>query len=97
MRLLKRAAGVGCENRFVVSSCPSSAWARPRLEAPTSTDEAKLRGPSLPSRNLGVRAELITLCDRVLVLCEGRMAGELKRGEVTEERLIELATIIADN
>ena len=36
--------------------------------------------------------ELITLCDRVLVLCEGRLTGELKRGEVTEERLMELAT-----
>ncbi len=39
--------------------------------------------------------ELITLCDRVLVLCEGRLTGELKRGEVTEERLMELATSIA--
>jgi ABC-type sugar transport system ATPase subunit len=39
--------------------------------------------------------ELITLCDRVLVLCEGRMTGELKRGEVTEERLMELATSIS--
>jgi len=38
--------------------------------------------------------ELITLCDRVLVLCEGRLTGELKRGEVTEERLMELATSI---
>jgi ABC-type sugar transport system ATPase subunit len=41
--------------------------------------------------------ELITLCDRVLVLCEGRMTGELKRGEVTEERLMELATSISAN
>jgi len=39
--------------------------------------------------------ELITLCDRVLVLCEGRLTGELKRGEVTEERLMELATSIS--
>ena len=38
--------------------------------------------------------ELITLCDRILVLCEGRMTGELRRGEVTEERLMELATSI---
>jgi ABC-type sugar transport system ATPase subunit len=38
--------------------------------------------------------ELITLCDRVLVLCEGKMTGELKRGEVTEERLMELATSV---
>ncbi len=39
--------------------------------------------------------ELITLCDRVLVLCEGRLTGELKRGEVTEEKLMELATSIS--
>ncbi len=38
--------------------------------------------------------ELITLCDRVLVLCEGRLTGELRRGEVTEQRLMELATSI---
>jgi ribose transport system ATP-binding protein len=37
--------------------------------------------------------ELITLCDRVLVLCEGRMTGELKRGELTEQRMMELATM----
>jgi ABC-type sugar transport system ATPase subunit len=36
--------------------------------------------------------ELITLCDRVLVLCEGRLTGELKRGELTEQRMMELAT-----
>jgi ABC-type sugar transport system ATPase subunit len=35
--------------------------------------------------------ELITLCDRVLVLCEGRLTGELKRGELTEQRMMELA------
>jgi ribose transport system ATP-binding protein len=37
--------------------------------------------------------ELITLCDRVLVLCEGRMTGELNRGELTEQRMMELATM----
>jgi ABC-type sugar transport system ATPase subunit len=37
--------------------------------------------------------ELITLCDRVLVLCEGRLTGELKRGELTEQRMMELATM----
>jgi ABC-type sugar transport system ATPase subunit len=36
--------------------------------------------------------ELLTLCDRILVLCEGRMTGELCRGEATEERIMELAT-----
>lgn len=37
--------------------------------------------------------ELITLCDRVLVLCEGRLTGELKRGDLTEQALMELATM----
>ena len=36
--------------------------------------------------------ELLTLCDRILVLCEGRVTGELGRGEATEQRIMELAT-----
>ena len=37
--------------------------------------------------------ELITLCDRILVLCEGRLTGEFQRGQFTEQALIEAATI----
>lgn len=37
--------------------------------------------------------ELITLCDRILVLCEGRLTGELQRDEFTEHRIMELATM----
>lgn len=36
--------------------------------------------------------ELLTLCDRILVLCEGHVTGELGREEATEERIMELAT-----
>lgn len=36
--------------------------------------------------------ELITLCDRILVLCEGRLTGELSRDEFSEQRIMELAT-----
>lgn len=36
--------------------------------------------------------ELLTLCDRILVLCEGRLTGELSRQEATEQRIMELAT-----
>ncbi|MGD9645086.1 MAG: sugar ABC transporter ATP-binding protein [Pirellulales bacterium] len=36
--------------------------------------------------------ELLTLCDRILVLCEGRLTGEFSRGEATEERIMEAAT-----
>lgn len=36
--------------------------------------------------------ELITLCDRILVLCEGRLTGELSRPEFSEQRIMEYAT-----
>jgi len=36
--------------------------------------------------------ELLTLCDRILVLCEGYMTGELTGEEATEQRIMELAT-----
>ena len=36
--------------------------------------------------------ELLTLCDRILVLCEGRLTGEFRRGEFTEQRIMEAAT-----
>ena len=36
--------------------------------------------------------ELLALCDRILVLCEGRLTGELSRREATEQRIMELAT-----
>ena len=35
--------------------------------------------------------ELIDLSDRVLVLCEGRVNGELRGSEITEEAILELA------
>ena len=37
--------------------------------------------------------ELLTLCDRILVLCEGRQTAELARGEATEQRIMEAATM----
>ena len=36
--------------------------------------------------------ELINLCDRVLVLRDGAIAGELQRDELSEERIAEPAT-----
>jgi ABC-type sugar transport system ATPase subunit len=36
--------------------------------------------------------ELLTLCDRILVLCEGRLTGEFARAEATEQRIMEAAT-----
>ena len=36
--------------------------------------------------------ELLTVCDRILVLCEGHLTGELARHEATEQRIMELAT-----
>jgi len=37
--------------------------------------------------------ELITVCDRILVLCEGRLTGTLEREEFSEERIMEFATM----
>jgi ABC-type sugar transport system ATPase subunit len=37
--------------------------------------------------------ELLTLCDRILVLCEGRLTGEFNRREATEQRIMEAATL----
>jgi ABC-type sugar transport system ATPase subunit len=36
--------------------------------------------------------ELINLCDRVIVMRDGRIAGELQRDEFSEERIVALAT-----
>jgi len=36
--------------------------------------------------------ELLTVCDRILVLCEGRLTGTFSRAEATEERIMEAAT-----
>jgi ABC-type sugar transport system ATPase subunit len=36
--------------------------------------------------------ELLAMCDRILVLCEGRLTAELTRAEATQERIIEAAT-----
>jgi len=36
--------------------------------------------------------ELMTLCDRILVLCEGRLTGEFRRGDFSEQAIMEAAT-----
>ena len=36
--------------------------------------------------------ELLNMCDRILVLREGRITGELERAEFSEERIVALAT-----
>jgi ribose transport system ATP-binding protein len=36
--------------------------------------------------------ELLAMCDRILVLCEGRVTAELDRAEATQERILEAAT-----
>jgi ABC-type sugar transport system ATPase subunit len=36
--------------------------------------------------------ELLTLSDRILVLCEGRLTAEFSRAEATEQRIMEAAT-----
>jgi ribose transport system ATP-binding protein len=36
--------------------------------------------------------EVIGMCDRILVMHEGRLAGELVRNETTQESIMQLAT-----
>jgi ribose transport system ATP-binding protein len=36
--------------------------------------------------------EVLGMCDRVLVMHEGRLAGELARKDATQERIMQLAT-----
>ena len=40
--------------------------------------------------------ELLAVCDRILVLCEGRLTAELPRAEATEERIMHAATRFLD-
>ena len=35
--------------------------------------------------------EILGMCDRIYVMCEGRITGELSRGEASGERILELA------
>jgi ABC-type sugar transport system ATPase subunit len=37
--------------------------------------------------------ELLALADRVLVMCEGRVTGELKGAELTQAGILRLATV----
>jgi ABC-type sugar transport system ATPase subunit len=37
--------------------------------------------------------ELLTVCDRIIVLCEGRLTAEFPRAEATEQRIMEAATL----
>lgn len=36
--------------------------------------------------------ELLAVCDRILVLCEGRLTGEYTRAEATQEKILDAAT-----
>jgi len=36
--------------------------------------------------------ELLAMCDRILVLCEGRLTAEFRRGEATQELILDAET-----
>jgi len=36
--------------------------------------------------------ELLAMCDRIVVLCEGRLTGEFSRDQATQEKILEAAT-----
>jgi ABC-type sugar transport system ATPase subunit len=40
--------------------------------------------------------ELLTVCDRILVLSEGRLTAEFSREEATEQKIMEAATLIGE-
>jgi ABC-type sugar transport system ATPase subunit len=37
--------------------------------------------------------ELLTVCDRILVLSEGRLTATFSRAEATEQKIMEAATV----
>ena len=37
--------------------------------------------------------EILAVSDRIYVICEGRISGELSRAEATEERIVRLASL----
>jgi len=41
--------------------------------------------------------EVLTVADRILVLCEGRISAELSRAEATEEKIVHFASFHAEN
>jgi ABC-type sugar transport system ATPase subunit len=40
--------------------------------------------------------EILGMSDRVVVMCEGQMVGEVNRKDATQEKIMELATRFAD-
>ena len=37
--------------------------------------------------------EILGMCDRILVMSEGKITGELDGSEATQEKILELATV----
>lgn len=37
-------------------------------------------------------AELVGICDRVMVMCEGRLTGEVTGDDITQENILAYAT-----
>ena len=58
---------------------------------------------SIAARGIGILLvsselpELLTLCDRIIVMHEGRMTGELTREEATEEKIMRLAATVPED
>lgn len=38
--------------------------------------------------------ELMGICDRIMVMCEGNLSGEVKRNEFSQERIMTLASAL---
>jgi ABC-type sugar transport system ATPase subunit len=37
--------------------------------------------------------EMLAMADRIIVICQGKITGEFKRSEATQEKLLHAATI----
>lgn len=93
----------GNQQKVVIARCVSRSPKALLLDEPTRGVDVGAREEiyrlvgELVSAGAGVLLassdlpELLGLADRILVLCEGELAGELSRAEATEERIVLLA------
>ena len=62
-----------------------------KAEIYTLINELASRGTAVLMASSDMQ-ELLAMSDRIVVLCEGRVSGELTRSEATQDRILDLAT-----
>ena len=94
----------GNQQKVALAKClltnrPSSCWTNPRAgidvgakaEIYALVSHLAQEGAAILMASSEL-PEILAMCDRVLVLCEGRLTAELTRAEATQERIMEAAT-----